>query len=124
MMRIPDWRGIEIKVGRSAGGVVAVANAWENVIRTGVAPWPAPELLQKLYESRQKRAYRDNELSIVLDTHDEPLGVPGGPTSRPGLYFIGFLHTLRGHLFEANRTSRRLARHIESYLTSISPAVR
>jgi putative flavoprotein involved in K+ transport len=60
----------------------------------------------------------------VLDTHDEPLGVPGGPTSRPGLYFIGFLHTLRGHLFEANRTSRRLARHIESYLRSISPAVR
>jgi hypothetical protein len=60
----------------------------------------------------------------VLDEQDEPLGTPGGPTSEPGLYFIGFLHSLRGHLFEANRTSRRLAREVEGYLGSISPASR
>ena len=33
-------------------------------------------------------------------------------------YFIGFTHSLRGHLFEANRASRRLARNIERYLQS------
>jgi cation diffusion facilitator CzcD-associated flavoprotein CzcO len=39
----------------------------------------------------------------------------GEPTSRPGLYFIGFTHSLRGHLFEANRSSRRLAKLIAAY---------
>jgi hypothetical protein len=32
------------------------------------------------------------------------------------LYFNGFIHSLRGHLFEANLASRRLARHVERYL--------
>jgi len=40
----------------------------------------------------------------------------GEPTSQPGLYFIGFTHSLHGHLFEANRASRRLAKHIARYL--------
>ena len=40
----------------------------------------------------------------------------GEPTMYPGLYFIGFTHSLRGHLFEANRASRRLARRIRQYL--------
>jgi putative flavoprotein involved in K+ transport len=52
----------------------------------------------------------------VLDDHGEPLGISGEPTAQPGLYFIGFIHSLRGHLFEANRASRRLARHVERYL--------
>ena len=30
------------------------------------------------------------------------------------LYFIGFTHSLRGHLFEANRASRRLARNLST----------
>jgi hypothetical protein len=32
------------------------------------------------------------------------------------LYFIGFTHSLRGHLFEANLASRRLARNVRQYL--------
>jgi putative flavoprotein involved in K+ transport len=40
----------------------------------------------------------------------------GEPTSMPGLYFIGFTHSLRGHLFEANRSSRLLAKRIARYL--------
>jgi hypothetical protein len=43
------------------------------------------------------------------------------------LYFVGFVHSLRGHLFEANRASRRLARNVRSYLTADrrpSPAAR
>ena len=29
---------------------------------------------------------------------------------------MGFVHSLRGHLFEANLTSRRLARQVQAYL--------
>ncbi len=54
----------------------------------------------------------------VLDDRDEPRSGSGEPTSRPGLYFIGFMHSLRGHLFEANRASRRLARNVARYLRS------
>ena len=52
----------------------------------------------------------------ALDEDGEPRGVSGEPTTYPGLYFIGFTHSLRGHLFEANRASRRLARHVRQYL--------
>jgi putative flavoprotein involved in K+ transport len=54
----------------------------------------------------------------VLDSMGEPLGTSGEPTGHAGLYFVGFTHSLRGHLFEANRASRRLARHVEQYLAS------
>jgi putative flavoprotein involved in K+ transport len=53
----------------------------------------------------------------VLDDLGEPLGESGEPTALPGLYFIGFVHSLRGHLFEANRAARRLARNVRRYLT-------
>ncbi len=52
----------------------------------------------------------------VLDDEGEPRGRSGDPTPRAGLYFIGFVHSLRGHLFEANLASRRLARHVQRYL--------
>ena len=52
----------------------------------------------------------------VLDEHGEPLGRSGDETAHPGLYFNGFTHSLRGHLFEANLASRRLARNVERYL--------
>ena len=54
----------------------------------------------------------------VLDECGEPRGASGQPTAHPGLYFIGFTHSLRGHLFEANRASRRLARNVRTYLSS------
>ncbi len=54
----------------------------------------------------------------VLDAAGEPKSRSGQPSSRPGLYFVGFVHSLRGHLFEANRASRRLARDVERYLAS------
>jgi len=52
----------------------------------------------------------------ALDEQGEPRGTSGEPTAHAGLYFNGFVHSLRGHLFEANRASRRLARHVERYL--------
>jgi cation diffusion facilitator CzcD-associated flavoprotein CzcO len=53
---------------------------------------------------------------VLTDAH-EPRGRAGEPTSYPGLFFIGFTHSLRGHLFEANLDSRRLARHVGRYLS-------
>jgi hypothetical protein len=54
----------------------------------------------------------------ALNELGEPTGPSGQPTAHPGLYFVGFTHSLRGHLFEANRASRRLARNVERYLTA------
>jgi putative flavoprotein involved in K+ transport len=57
----------------------------------------------------------------VLDDVSEPADSAGQPTSCPGLFFIGFTHSLRGHLFEANRASRKLAANVVRYLRQASP---
>lgn len=54
----------------------------------------------------------------VLDAAGEPMVRSGEPAACAGLYFVGFTHTLRGHLFEANRDSRRLAERVERYLAT------
>jgi len=56
------------------------------------------------------------ETRDVLDDEGVPRGRAGEPTIEAGLYFVGFTHSLRGHLFEANLASRRLARNVERYL--------
>ena len=56
------------------------------------------------------------ETKDVLNDSDEPLDLSGQPTGRPGIFFMGYTHSLRGHLFEANLASRRLARNVERYL--------
>ena len=58
------------------------------------------------------------EAKEVLNDRDEPVDRSGEPTARPGLFFMGYTHSLRGHLFEANLASRRLARNVERYLQS------
>lgn len=68
MTRIAGWNGVEIQVATSAGGVLAAVNPWDNLVRTGVTPWPPPELIQKLYQSRQARAFRDAELQAATST--------------------------------------------------------
>ncbi len=52
----------------------------------------------------------------VLNDLDEPVDPSGQPTARPGMFFMGYTHSLRGHLFEANLASRRLAKNVERYL--------
>ena len=52
----------------------------------------------------------------LLNESAEPLAASGEPTSRPGLYFMGFFHSLRGQLFESNRASKRLAANLQKYL--------
>ena len=58
------------------------------------------------------------EVPGLLDDTGQPRFRSGAPTSAPGIYFIGFDETVRGHLYEANRDSRRLAVEISGYLTS------
>ena len=58
----------------------------------------------------------DGSRDDLLDEERVPRGWAGEPTSRPGLFFVGFTHSLRGHLFEANLASRRLARNVARYL--------
>jgi putative flavoprotein involved in K+ transport len=52
----------------------------------------------------------------LLDERGFPAFPSGRPTIHPGLYFMGYTEHLRGHLYEANRDSRRLARIITDYL--------
>jgi cation diffusion facilitator CzcD-associated flavoprotein CzcO len=56
------------------------------------------------------------DLPGALDEHGYPRFPSGRPTAFPGLYFIGYTHSLLGHLYEANRDSRRLAKIICEYL--------
>lgn len=56
------------------------------------------------------------ELPGAVGDNGLPLFRSGRPTPYAGLYFIGFDENVRGHLFEANRESRRLARSVERYL--------
>jgi hypothetical protein len=62
MESIENWRGELIPVARSRGGVVACADPLANVLRGDVSPWPPPELVQKLYQSRQVRAFAGEHL--------------------------------------------------------------
>ncbi|MEP6898786.1 MAG: NAD(P)/FAD-dependent oxidoreductase [Rhodanobacter sp.] len=56
------------------------------------------------------------EPSTLLNADGEPVADSGEPTASPGLFFIGYTHSLRGHLFEANLASRRLASNVGRYL--------
>lgn len=60
-----DWNGRAIPAARSKGGVKAVAHPFDNLIRTGIAAWPPPEIVQKLYKSRQSRAFEGKDLEIA-----------------------------------------------------------
>ena len=59
-----DWNENEIACPHSKGGVTVVAHPFENLIRTGCHPWPPEEILQKLYKSRQVRAFTGDNLRI------------------------------------------------------------
>jgi len=52
------------------------------------------------------------EVPGIVGADGQPLARSGKPTAAAGLYVIGFDETVRGHLFEARRESKRLARRI------------
>ncbi|HSK97381.1 MAG TPA: NAD(P)/FAD-dependent oxidoreductase [Euzebyales bacterium] len=60
------------------------------------------------------RAFLD--LDGLLREDGFPLPRCGEETSEPGLYFMGYTETHRGHLFEVKRDSRKLAKRVRTYL--------
>jgi hypothetical protein len=56
----------------------------------------------------------------LLAENEYPCFPSEEPASQPGLYFIGFTHSLHGHLYEANRASQRLAKYIAVYLEKVA----
>jgi hypothetical protein len=56
-----NWNRNEIACAHSKGGVLVTAHPFDNLIRTGCSPWPPPEIVQKLYQSRQIRAFAGEE---------------------------------------------------------------
>jgi len=69
MTSICNWSGRRIEVATSKGGVRAVVDPWDGLVRTGVVPWPPAELIQKLYQSRQVRAFREADLADATSKH-------------------------------------------------------
>ncbi len=60
-----DWNDRAVPVARSKGGVKAVSHPFDNLVRTGILSWPPPEIVQKLYKSRQSRAFEGKDLEIA-----------------------------------------------------------
>lgn len=60
-----DWSGKEIITAQSNGGVNVVADPFNNLISTGIVPWPPSEIAQKLYQSRQIRAFSDDIKGVI-----------------------------------------------------------
>jgi putative flavoprotein involved in K+ transport len=56
------------------------------------------------------------DLPDVVDERGELRFPSGRATPYAGLYFIGFHETIRGHLYEARRESKRIARGVAAYL--------
>jgi len=85
-----DQRGVEFADGSSSEfDVVVVATGYGTGLETILRGVPG-----------------------VVSEDGQPLARSGQPTAASGLYFIGFDETIRGHLFEARRESKRLARRI------------
>ena len=57
-----NWDNREIEVAHSEGGVIAVLNPFDNLISTGITPWPPAEVLQKLYLSHHVKAFAGADL--------------------------------------------------------------
>lgn len=60
-----DWNGRAITLARSRGGVRVVCDFSDNLIRDDRVPWPPPPVVQKLYESRQARAFDEPDLGAA-----------------------------------------------------------
>lgn len=52
-----DWNEQEIATAHSRGGVTVTTHPFDNLVRSGCSPWPPSEVVQKLYQSRQIRAF-------------------------------------------------------------------
>lgn len=65
MESILDWNGRPIDIVRSIGGVKAVVNVSDNLLRSNVEPWPPPEIVQKAYSSDTSRSFSENTVAAA-----------------------------------------------------------
>jgi len=65
MRQVESWRSTPIELAESRGGVLAVSRLSDNLITTGVSPWPPPEIAQKTYGSRQARAFHGADRDVA-----------------------------------------------------------
>jgi hypothetical protein len=83
MVRIPDWHGTEIEIASSEGGVLAVANPWENLVRTGMPSSPGdfhPEALTDPYVTVSSHTARATHRRLPPSADPgELLPLPVGP---------------------------------------------
>jgi len=56
-----NWNQQEVEILTSKGGVIALANPYDNLISTGIEPWPPAEVVQKLYQSRHEGAFPEEQ---------------------------------------------------------------
>ncbi len=60
-----DWNNNPVKSAKSRGGVIALANPFQNLVSTGISPWPPSEIVQKLYRSTHGEAFPNAEENLV-----------------------------------------------------------
>ena len=59
-----DWNNKEIEIAQSRGGVIVTAHPYDNLVRPAGMSWPLSEIIQKLYRSRQIRAFDETNKRI------------------------------------------------------------
>ena len=60
-----NWNQQEVEILKSKGGVIALADPYDNLVTTGIEPWPPSEIVQKLYQSRQIRAFSEDQKELL-----------------------------------------------------------
>jgi hypothetical protein len=65
---LKDWNNKDVPYTKSKGGVIVVANPLDNLVYPNYISWPTPEIVQKLYRSRQIRAFDENQSSICTSS--------------------------------------------------------
>ncbi len=64
-----DWMEREIAVTRSKSGILILCDPYDNLISTGISPWPPPEIVQKLYKGRWELENQKDD-NCVLSSFD------------------------------------------------------
>ena len=67
MKSLDDWNGNQIELAESAHGVLAFIDPLGGLLKGNISPWPTPQIIQKIYKSRQQRAYKGGDLDGVTE---------------------------------------------------------
>jgi hypothetical protein len=60
---VKNWKGKDIKIVRSRGGVRSVCNYEDNIIIPYKTVWPHPDIVKKLYKSNHEDAFDEKNFS-------------------------------------------------------------